>query len=226
MPCLSQLMLSETRNLLSRGYGAGLPLNFAVQTSSEPLGDQVFSDRYDVTYPDRSKWNEYDILDPEPSDTTAAGTSKLTIEEIEKESPVDPIMFGPGGLKAQWAHIKEWSRDGCTSRAGADTNNRLILDSAHHEMYDARGGGDVCGVTFFMDEADNNTSEQTTLHVLYANKDVANTQHKNLRKPTLKGTNHYTVQIQHPDPAGLKVYLAVRHNRIVSESESFQSLLP
>ena len=67
-------------------------------------------------------------------------------------------------------------------------------------MYDARGGGNVCGVTFFMDDSDHNTREQTTtLHVLYANANAAGYS-GSLRNATFKSTNHYTVQIQHPEP--------------------------
>ena len=78
-------------------------------------------------------------------------------------------------------------------------------------MYDARGGGNVCGVTFFMDDSDHNTREQTTtLHVLYANSNAAGYS-GSLRNATFKSTNHYTVQIQHPEPQELHKYLNPRH---------------
>ena len=67
---------------------------------------------------------------------------------------------------AEWAHLKEWR--GCTCQESADTNNRLILDSNHHEMYDSRGSGNIPSVTFYMNEDDGNTKGRTTLHVLYA----------------------------------------------------------
>ena len=134
-------------------------------------------------------------------------------------------MFREGAAKAEWAHIKEWSKDNCTHQEGADPSNRLILDPIHHQMYDARGGGNVCGVTFFMDDSDHNTREQTTLHILYANADAA-CQSRSLHNATFKSTNHYTVQIQHPEPQELHKYLNPRHNRNIRENENFNSYLP
>ena len=217
-------MLVDTRNMLERSYRADLPLNFEVRSSSKKLGSQVFASRYEQPLsPDRASWN--DVIEPEPSDTTAEGTSRLTIEEIEKETPINPKMFGEGVARAEWAHIKEWSKDNCTHQEGADPSNRLILDPIHHQLYDARGGGNVCGVTFFMDDSDHNTREQTTLHVLYANANAAYYS-GSLRNATYKSTNHYTVQIQHPEPQELHGYLNARHNRNISENENFSSYLP
>ena len=215
-------MLVDTRNMLERSYRADLPLNFEVRSSSKKLGSQVFASRYEQPL-SRASWN--DVIEPEPSDTTAEGTSRLTIEEIEKETPINPKMFGEGVARAEWAHIKEWSKDNCTHQEGADPSNRLILDPIHHQMYDARGGGNVCGVTFFMDDSDHNTREQTTLHVLYANANAAYFS-GSLRNATYKSTNHYTVQIQHPEPQELHGYLNARHNRNISENENFSSYLP
>ena len=215
-------MLVDTRNMLERSHRADLPLNFEVRSSSKKLGSQVFASRYEQPL-SRASWN--DVIEPEPSDTTAEGTSRLTIEEIEKETPINPKMFGEGVARAEWAHIKEWSKDNCTHQEGADTSNRLILDPIHHQMYDARGGGNVCGVTFFMDDSDHNTREQTTLHVLYANANAAYFS-GSLRNATYKSTNHYTVQIQHPEPQELHGYLNARHNRNISENENFSSYLP
>ena len=215
-------MLVDTRNMLERSYRADLPLNFEVRSSSKKLGSQVFASRYEQPL-SRASWD--DVIEPEPSDTTAEGTSRLTIEEIEKETPINPKMFGEGVARAEWAHIKEWSKDNCTHQEGADPSNRLILDPIHHQMYDARGGGNVCGVTFFMDDSDHNTREQTTLHVLYANANAAYYS-GSLRNATYKSTNHYTVQIQHPEPQELHGYLNARHNRNISENENFSSYLP
>ena len=215
-------MLVDTRNMLERSYRADLPLNFEVRSSSKKLGSQVFASRYEQPL-SRASWN--DVIEPEPSDTTAEGTSRLTIEEIEKETPINPKMFGEGVARAEWAHIKEWSKDNCTHQEGADPSNRLILDPIHHQMYDARGGGDVCGVTFFMDDSDHNTREQTTLHILYANANAAYFS-GSLRNATYKSTNHYTVQIQHPEPQELHGYLNARHNRNISENENFKRYLP
>ena len=223
---LAAKMLATARKLLERQYrSAPPPLDFEVRRSTENLGPQVFADRYRLqpSSPNRTIWN--DVIEPAPSDTTAEGTSRLTVEEIKTQTPMDPKMFGEGGAKAEWAHIKEWSKDNCTHQEGADPSNRLILDPIHHQMYDARRRRNVCGVTFFMDESDCNTREQTTLHVLYANADAACLS-RSLHNATFKSTNHYTVQIQHPEPQELHRYLNARHNRNIRENENFKRYLP
>ena len=97
-------MLVAIRDLVRR-YNEELPLRFEVLESNESLGRQIFKDRYDSSgFPKRRNW---DAIDAAQSETTAESTSKLTTEDIENESPINPDMFKIGQCKAEWAHIKE-----------------------------------------------------------------------------------------------------------------------
>ncbi|KAJ9438292.1 hypothetical protein DIPPA_00069 [Diplonema papillatum] len=222
----AQMMVTRILEILRKYPASELPLGLenAVRPVARTVGKRLYFQDYAYIYPaDSPSRDQWDCDMSLTTNSTAAYTTKLSAEDIKRESLVEPTFLGFGGVKAEWAHIKEARY--CEPAEKEDSSNRLILDSNNHQLFDGRGGDDEPSLTFFVDgtlsfSPQDDGSFKVPLDAVYSNPAVGQWSSSVFRNCTKVGQSHYRIEITHLQPVSLRKYLNQRHNKVMSQNSS------